>query len=247
MMDTGIDVPEIVNLVFFKPVRSKTKFNQMIGRGTRLCPDLFGPGDDKEYFTILDFCRNFEFFEEHPEGAPSSKQESLTKRIFRSRLFLATTLAKEPWNEEPKLIKLRTDTLDVLHKRVSMMNENNFLVRPHRKYLHKFKERSRWNNLSKNDQNEILSHLADLPSEVDVDDEYAKRFDLLMLNLQLSLLEDDPAIERQMNRVKYLAGKLENKLNIPQVKQQEATVKELQTDEFWEEVNLPRLEKVREC
>src|SRR5699024_6267516 len=132
-------------------------------------------------------------------------------------------------------------------KRVSKMNEDNFLVRPHRKYLHKFKERSRWNNLSKNDQNEILSHLADLPSEVDVDDEYAKRFDLLMLNLQLSLLEDDLAIERQMNRVKYLAGKLENKLNIPQVKQQEATIKELQTDEFWEEVNLPRLEKVREC
>jgi type I restriction enzyme R subunit len=247
MMDTGIDVPEIVNLVFFKPVRSKTKFNQMIGRGTRLCPDLFGPGDDKEYFTILDFCRNFEFFEENPEGAPSSQQESLTKRLFKNRLFLATTLAKEPWNEEPQLIKLRTDTLDTLHNRVSMMNEYNFLVRPHRKYLHKFKERARWNNLSKNDQLELIEHLADLPSEVDTDDEYAKRFDLLILNLQLSLLEDDPSIERQMNRVKYLASKLENKLNIPQVKQQEATIKELQTDEFWEEVNLPRLENVREC
>lgn len=91
MMDTGIDVPEIVNLVFFKPVRSKTKFNQMIGRGTRLCPDLFGPGGDKDYFTILDFCCNFEFFEENPEGAPFSLQESLIKRIFRSRLFLATS------------------------------------------------------------------------------------------------------------------------------------------------------------
>ena len=66
MLDTGIDVPEIVNLVFFKPVRSKTKFWQMIGRGTRLCPDLFGLGRDKE-FPIFDWCRNFEFFNEHPD------------------------------------------------------------------------------------------------------------------------------------------------------------------------------------
>lgn len=246
MLDTGIDVPEILNLVFFKKVRSKTKFNQMIGRGTRLCPDVFGPGDDKAFFTILDFCGNFEFFEQNPEGAPSSQQESLTKRIFRNRLFLATTLKKEPWNEEPTLIKLRTDTLDALHKRVSNMNEDNFLVRPHRKYLHKFKERSRWNNLSDNDQLELLEHLADLPSEIDVDDEYAKRFDLLMLNLQLALLEDDPSIERQMDRVKYLGGKLENKLNIPQVKQQQTTIQEIQTDEFWEEVTLPRIERVRQ-
>ena len=62
MLDTGIDVPEVVNLVFFKLVRSKTKFWQMIGRGTRLCPDLFGPGDDKQNFFVFDFCRNLEFF-----------------------------------------------------------------------------------------------------------------------------------------------------------------------------------------
>ena len=62
MLDTGIDVPEVVNLVFFKLVRSKTKFWQMVGRGTRLCPDLFGPGEDKQDFFIFDYCRNLEFF-----------------------------------------------------------------------------------------------------------------------------------------------------------------------------------------
>ena len=67
MLDTGIDIPEIVNLVFFKPVRSKTKFWQMIGRGTRLCPNLFGPGRHKEFFYIFDWCRNFEFFNENPD------------------------------------------------------------------------------------------------------------------------------------------------------------------------------------
>ena len=79
MLDTGIDVPEVVNLVFFKPVRSKTKFWQMIGRGTRLCPDLFGPGRDKEFFYIFDWCRNFEFFNQNPdvtEGAGAARLRS---------------------------------------------------------------------------------------------------------------------------------------------------------------------------
>ena len=246
MLDTGIDVPEILNLVFFKPVRSKTKFNQMIGRGTRLCEDLFGPGDDKEYFTILDFCGNFEFFEENPEGITTGQQESLSKKIFRNRLFLAVTLRNDPWKEEPKLIRLRTETLDLLHKQVSHMNENNFIVRPHRKYIHKFKERSRWNSLSEDDQLEILEHLADLPSELDSDNEYAKRFDLLILNLQLSILDDGLGIERYINRVKYLGDKLENKLNIPQIKNHEKIIREVQRDEFWEGVSLPLLEDIRQ-
>ena len=67
MLDTGIDVPEVVNLVFFKIVRSKTKFWQMLGRGTRLCKDLFGPGEDKRNFFIFDFCQNLEFFSQNPD------------------------------------------------------------------------------------------------------------------------------------------------------------------------------------
>lgn len=57
MLDTGIDVPDVVNLV-----RSKTRFWQMIGRGTRLRPDLFGPGQDKQNFNVFDFCGNLEYF-----------------------------------------------------------------------------------------------------------------------------------------------------------------------------------------
>jgi type I restriction enzyme R subunit len=75
MLDTGIDIPEIVNLVFFKLVRSKTKFWQMTGRGTRLRPDLFGPGQDKQFFYVFDYCQNLEFFSQNPEitqGATSS-------------------------------------------------------------------------------------------------------------------------------------------------------------------------------
>src|SRR6185437_4651098 len=92
MLDTGIDVPEVVNLVFFKPVRSKTKFWQMIGRGTRLCPELFGPGQDKEYFLIFDYCQNIEFFGANPELKEANAAKSLSERLFASRLDLISAL-----------------------------------------------------------------------------------------------------------------------------------------------------------
>jgi type I site-specific restriction endonuclease len=84
MRDTGIDIPEVVNLVFFKLVRSKTKFWQMVGRGTRLCPDLFGPGKDKEFFFLFDYCQNLEYFSQDIPGTDVA--ESLAKRLFDARL-----------------------------------------------------------------------------------------------------------------------------------------------------------------
>jgi type I restriction enzyme R subunit len=101
MLDTGIDVPEIVNLVFFKPVRSKTKFWQMIGRGTRLCPDLFGPGQHKEYFNIFDWCRNFEFFNENPEVTDGASTESLAKRLFAARVAVIAEIDGKPPAQSP--------------------------------------------------------------------------------------------------------------------------------------------------
>src|SRR5438132_14359728 len=92
MLDTGIDIPEVVNLVFFKLVRSKTKFWQMVGRGTRLCPNLFGPGKDKDFFFILDYCQNLEFFSQNPETTDGALGESLGKRLFQARLELINAL-----------------------------------------------------------------------------------------------------------------------------------------------------------
>jgi type I restriction enzyme R subunit len=88
MLDTGIDVPEVLNLVFFKLVRSKTKFWQMIGRGTRLCPDLYAPGQDKKFFYIFDFLQNLEYFAENPEATDGASTESLDARLFKARLEL---------------------------------------------------------------------------------------------------------------------------------------------------------------
>ena len=96
MLDTGIDVPEVANLVFFKPVYSRIKFWQMIGRGTRLCPDLFGPGHDKHDFRVFDFCFNFDFFREHPEGIEVSGDVPLRARLFRSRVQLLAVVQATP-------------------------------------------------------------------------------------------------------------------------------------------------------
>lgn len=82
MLDTGIDVPAVVKLVFFKPVKSKNKFVQMIGRGTRLCENLFGEGKHKTRFVIFDYCGNFEYFDAHPEGTDGIVSRSLSQRLF---------------------------------------------------------------------------------------------------------------------------------------------------------------------
>jgi type I restriction enzyme R subunit len=107
MLDTGIDVPEVVNLVFFKPVRSKTKFWQMIGRGTRLCPDLFGPGRHKEFFNIFDWCRNFEFFNENPQAADGKTADSLAKQLFAARVAVIADLdGRQPVVRSANIAKL---------------------------------------------------------------------------------------------------------------------------------------------
>src|SRR5205823_4727439 len=92
MLDTGIDVPEIVNLVFFKLVRSRTKFWQMVGRGTRLRPELFGPGQPKEFFYLFDYCQNLEYFSQNPETTDGALGESLGKRLFKARLEMIGVL-----------------------------------------------------------------------------------------------------------------------------------------------------------
>src|SRR5688572_8015561 len=92
MLDTGIDIPEVVNLVFFKLVRSKTKFWQMVGRGTRLCPNLFAPGKDKEFFYLFDYCQNLEFFNQKLPTTDGALGESLGTRLFKMRVGLIVAL-----------------------------------------------------------------------------------------------------------------------------------------------------------
>ena len=249
MLDTGIDIPEVVNLVFFKLVRSKTKFWQMVGRGTRLCPDLFAPSKDKEFFYIFDYCQNLEFFSQNPETTDGALGESLGKRLFKTRLELISELdrklsgvAKEGPEKESEL---RQETAYILRDEVAAMNVENFVVRAKRRLVEKYAKPEAWGELKLEAFAELAHEVAGLPSELEAEDEEAKRFDLLMLNLQLSVLRVEPAFKRLSDQVKAIAGLLEEKSSIPMVQQQLPLIQDLQTDEWWQDVTTPMLENVR--
>lgn len=255
MLDTGIDVPDVVNLVFFKPVRSKTKFWQMIGRGTRLRPDLFGPGRDKYNFYVFDFCGNLEFFSHDLPGSEGSLQKSLNQRLFETRLGLITeqdahdksdgTEAPEGSGVETER-GLRWDTARHLHATVVGMHLDNFLVRPHRKLIEKYAQWSSWSTLTKESADEVAENLAGLPSSFKDDDEDAKRFDLLILRRQLAQLQGDAvAAERLREQVQDIATGLLGQTSIPSVAAQQSLLDEVASDEWWIDVTLPMLEVVR--
>jgi type I restriction enzyme, R subunit len=242
MLDTGIDIPEIVNLVFFKIVRSKTKFWQMIGRGTRLCPDLFGPGVNKQFFYVFDYCQNLEFFSQNPEVTEGAAAASLGKRLFTTRLALIAELDHRK-NEGEK--ELRTETASRLHEEVAAMNVDNFIVRPKRRLVERYRKTEAWDKIGAEQRQELTDQVAGLPSEMPSEDEEAKRFDLLMLRLQLALLRAQPSFGKLRDEVKSLAEALEGQASIPMIRERLDLIQELQTDEYWQDITAPMLEIVR--
>ncbi|PPF28507.1 MULTISPECIES: DEAD/DEAH box helicase family protein [unclassified Rathayibacter] len=241
MLDTGIDVPEIVNLVFFKTVRSMSKFWQMIGRGTRLRPDLFGEGLPKQDFLVFDFCGNLEFFSQDLPGSEGSTQKSLSQRLFEARLGLLTALDREHLEGE-----LRATTADTLHRVIAGMNIDNILVRPERRWVEQFAASDAWVALTPEEAAEVLAHLAGLPSGVKDDDVDAKRFDLLILRRQLAQLDGDAAAaERIRQQVQSIATALLGKSAIPAVASQLVLLEEVAGDDWWIDVTVGMLETAR--
>ena len=244
MLDTGIDVPEIVNLVFFKIVRSKTKFWQMLGRGTRLCPDLFGPGRHKEFFHVFDFCQNFEFFNQNPQTADGAVVDLLAKRLFVRRVELVGEIDKGGGKNE-QLQAVRRDTASRLHEEVAAMSLDNFIVRPKRLFVEHYAEKAAWESLSDADRTDLITEVAGLPSGLTDDDFDAKQFDLLLLRAELALLRSDPAFEGLRKKIVAIASLLEELRNIPMVAAELSLILELQTDEYWQDITVPMLETVR--
>jgi len=247
MMDTGIDVPEVANLVFFKLVRSKTKFWQMIGRGTRLRPDLFGPGQDKQFFYVFDFCQNLEFFSQNPPTVEGNTAESLSARLFRARLAVIAGLdgrlkAGTAGDEEATL---RHEVAGLLRTEVAAMNVDNFIVRPHRRLVEEYARPEAWETLPQMALDDLSAALAGLPAELDPEKVEAKQFDLLMLNLQLCVLTARPGFDGLKDRTMELAAALTENKAVPAIAAELELILEIQTEAWWQDVTPPELERVR--
>ena len=244
MLDTGIDVPEVANLVFFKPVYSKIKFWQMIGRGTRLCPDLFGPDEDKQDFRVFDFCFNFDFFSENPDGIEAGGGVPLGTRLFRSRVQLLSHVQTTPaLDPDMKMVGSLTDEL---HGAVATMNRENFIIRMHLEAVNRFRDRKAWEQLSDSDVEVLQLEIAGLPNETETDDIESRMFDLTALRMQLALAEGNEAVfESHRRRVVEIAMLLEEKSTIPAVKTQLGYLAAVQDTDFWEGIGLSGLEDLR--
>lgn len=256
MLDSGIDVAEVCNLVFFKLVRSRSKFWQMLGRGNRLRSDLYGPGQDKEDFFVFDLCRNLEFFDQSMDPSGGSLPESLTVRLFKARVGLLVALGAradyawpvgvEPGSGDMSEDGLRVDLASSLREIVAAMSLDNLMVRSAREWVEQYVQEAAWQKVAQGDAREVTEHLAHLPSAVRDTSEAAKRFDFLMLRLQLARLEGDTdSFEVLRARAQELALGLMLQTAIPSVKEQESLLSEFANDAWWADVTVPKLEMVR--
>lgn len=244
MLDTGIDVPEILNLVFFKKIRSKAKFWQMIGRGTRLCEDLYGPGMDKENYYIFDYYKNFEFFEINKSGPEGNSMRSLTENIFNIKIDIIKALEHLGYQVDD-LIDYRNELIEQTLKEISNINRDRFNANMRLHLIDKYSQEETFESLSEKDIKELKDEISPLILSTD-DDELAKRFDYLMYTIQFAYLEKRP-MNRPKGRVIATAEKLETKGSITQVRNNAELIDRIQTKEFWEEADLFDYEKIREA
>lgn len=253
MMDTGIDAPKVVNLIFYKPVKSYSKFWQMIGRGSRLSPDLFGPGEDKKEFLIFDLCQNFEFFDENPEGIETSVQRGITETVLRLKLHLAQYLKEPQFDDQPENRAYRPKLMDELHQEIVLLDDSRFDVRMKIKQVIAYGENKRelWNHLDSKDITEIQDVLFPLVKPRKGETALAKFYDRLLYSLMIKRLENEDnssfiaSFSNQIMRVSTLSRKLLKKTTIPAVKDRMSVIKLPLEKPFWLNPGIDHLEHLR--
>ncbi len=249
MMDTGIDVPEAVNLVFFKKVRSKAKFWQMIGRGTRLCKNLTcvdkidGEYTDKRRFLIFDYCGNFEYFRQHKEGYETKETKTLSENIFGKKIRLAVLLQEDMYSAE-EYGAWRSEIVKECHAQVMELNYDIVSVRLQKRYVEKYRKIDAFTCIGEGDKGELVKYIAPIVKHCD-EDEMAKRFDNFMYGLMLSHAEQMPSFKYAKKQLCDIASGLEKKATIPQVKEKIELIREVGTDAFWEAEDILLFEKAR--
>lgn len=240
MLDTGIDVPEVVNLVFAKPIKSKVKFWQMIGRGTRLCPNLYGDGQDKSHFLIFDHWGNFEYFDEDPDEDDVSQSKSLCQRVFETRLALAETLLQRAEMDAFE------EVIGLIYEDICALDMNTISVRDNWQDVEVCKDLERLKKFApqtKTRLQEVIAPLMQWRNIMGVGE--ALRFDNEMAQLQLMLFTNKSKIDVAKQALLIKVSKLQMHLN--EVRAQAAAIHNIQQDEYWQDLTFFNLEESRKA
>lgn len=242
MLDTGIDVPEVLNLVFFKKVMSKAKFWQMIGRGTRLSPGLID-GKDKDKFYIFDFCGNFEFFR-MSKGNANASARSLQGALFSLKAQMAFKLQDAVYKTD-ELSAFRQTLVDDMVRKVSELNQDNFAVKQHLKFVELYTSPNRYQSLSYEDTLMMQQELAPLLLP-EPDAPKALRFDALLYGMELAHLAGLP-YNRAHHDLLQKADALSKIANVPEIAAQSALLEKILHTDYVENTGVDELEKIRKA
>lgn len=241
MLDTGIDVPEILNLVFFKPVMSKAKFWQMIGRGTRLCPGLLD-GEDKTGFRIFDFCGNFAFFR-LSKGKPTPNGLPLQGAIFGLKAQIAWKLQDLDYQTE-ELITFRRRLVEEMAAKVRELNRDNFAVKQHLRFVEQYNDERTYDILTEEKLNQLRAELTPLilPDE---DEASAVRFDALLYGIELAYLADKTYTRAKKDLLKRVAG-IAGVANIPEIAAQSELIENILHGTYLDRAGIHEFEYIRQ-
>ena len=240
MLDTGIDVPEVLNLVFFKKVMSKAKFWQMIGRGTRLCPGLID-GEDKDKFYIFDFCGNFEFFRMN-QGRPTANMIALQGAVFSLEFEIAYKLQSIEYQMD-RLIAYRNKLVDKMTGKVQELNRENFAVRQHLKYVDTYSVESNYQSITFEDTLMVRDELAPL-IQPDGDEVSAIRFDALMCGMELAYLAGKGFGRHKSDLFKKVEG-IASVANIPEIQVQSELINKILHTDYVDNAGIDEFEYIR--
>lgn len=241
MLDTGIDVPEVLNLVFFKKVMSKAKFWQMIGRGTRLCPGLLD-GEDKEKFYIFDFCSNFEFFRLN-KGKATPNIIPIQGAIFNLKFEISYKLQDLEYQTE-RLSAYRSELVKQMSGKVQELQRDNFAVRQHLKYVENYSSESNYNGITYEDTLLVREEVSPLILP-DGDEASAVRFDALMYGIELAYLVGKKYSKARTDLHKKVAG-IAGVANIPEIEAQSELIHKILHTDYVDIAGINEFEKIRE-
>ena len=242
MLDTGIDVPEVLNLVFFKKVMSKAKFWQMIGRGTRLCAGLID-GEDKTKFYIFDLCGNFEFFRMN-KGKATVGQMALQSAIFYLKAQIIFKLQDLAYQTD-ELIPFRQRLVNEMLAKVQELDRSNFAVKQHLRHVEKFSEPESYPALSYEDTLHLKEEVAPL-LQPDVDEASAVRFDALMYGIELAYLVGKTYKKARKDLAKKV-GSIAGVANIPEIQAQSELIEKILHTDYLDNAGINEFEHIREC